>query len=28
MFEFGLEPTLKQPYQIINMVQPEPGMER
>jgi NitT/TauT family transport system substrate-binding protein len=28
MFEFGLEPTLKQPYQIVNMVQPEPGMVR
>jgi NitT/TauT family transport system substrate-binding protein len=28
MFEFGLEPTLKQPYKIINMVQPEPGMVR
>jgi NitT/TauT family transport system substrate-binding protein len=28
MFEFGLEPTLKRPYQIINMIQPEPGMVR
>ncbi len=28
MFEFGLEPGLKQPYQIINMVQPEPGLVR
>lgn len=28
MFEFGLEPTLKHPYQIINMIQPEPGMVR
>lgn len=26
MFEFGLEQPLKQPYQVINMVQPEPGM--
>ena len=25
MFEFGLEPGLKQPYQIINMTQPEVG---
>jgi NitT/TauT family transport system substrate-binding protein len=28
MFEFGLEPGFRQPYQIINMVQPEPGMIR
>jgi NitT/TauT family transport system substrate-binding protein len=26
MFEFGLEGGYKQPYQIINMIQPEPGM--
>jgi len=26
MFEFGLEPSFKQPYQIKNMIQPEPGM--
>jgi len=26
MFEFGLEPGLKQPYNILNMIQPEPGM--
>jgi NitT/TauT family transport system substrate-binding protein len=26
MFEFGLEPGLKQPYKILNMIQPEPGM--
>jgi NitT/TauT family transport system substrate-binding protein len=25
MFEFGLEPGLKKPYQIINMIQSEPG---
>lgn len=25
MFEFGLTPGLKQPYNIANMVQPEPG---
>lgn len=25
MFEFGLEPGLKQPYQIVKMIQPEPG---
>jgi NitT/TauT family transport system substrate-binding protein len=28
MFEFGLEPGLKQPYSILNMIQPEPGMIR
>jgi NitT/TauT family transport system substrate-binding protein len=28
MFEFGLEPGMKTPYKIINMVQPEPGMVR
>jgi NitT/TauT family transport system substrate-binding protein len=28
MFEFDLEPGLSQPYQIINMVQSEPGMVR
>ncbi len=28
MFEFGLEPSLPKPYQIVNMVQPEPGMIR
>ena len=26
MFEFGLEPGLKQPYNILSMVQSEPGM--
>jgi NitT/TauT family transport system substrate-binding protein len=26
MFEFGLEPSFKTPYQITNMIQPEPGM--
>ncbi len=26
MFEFGLESGLKQPYNIANMIQPEPGM--
>jgi NitT/TauT family transport system substrate-binding protein len=26
MFEFGLEGGFKQPYQITNMIQPEPGM--
>ncbi|HUN37965.1 MAG TPA: ABC transporter substrate-binding protein [Trebonia sp.] len=26
MFEFGLEPGLKQPYNILNMIQTEPGM--
>jgi NitT/TauT family transport system substrate-binding protein len=25
MFEFGLEPGFKQPYQITNMIEPEPG---
>jgi ABC-type nitrate/sulfonate/bicarbonate transport system substrate-binding protein len=25
MFEFGLEPTLKQPYDITKMIQWEPG---
>jgi NitT/TauT family transport system substrate-binding protein len=25
MFEFGLEPGLKKPYQITGMIQPEPG---
>jgi NitT/TauT family transport system substrate-binding protein len=25
MFEFGLESTLKQPYKITSMIQPEPG---
>jgi NitT/TauT family transport system substrate-binding protein len=25
MFEFGLEPGLKQPYPIASMIQPEPG---
>jgi hypothetical protein len=25
MFQFGLEPTLKSPYQITKMIQPEPG---
>jgi NitT/TauT family transport system substrate-binding protein len=28
MFEFGLEPTLKEPYSVLNMTQPEPGMIR
>src|SRR5215469_7441861 len=28
MFEFGEEKTLHAPYQIINMIQPEPGMIR
>jgi NitT/TauT family transport system substrate-binding protein len=28
MFEFGLEPGLKQPYNILSMTQPEPGMIR
>lgn len=28
MFEVGLEPGLKKPYQILNMIQPEPGMIR
>jgi len=28
MFEFGLEPGYKQPYDIMNMIQPEPGMIR
>jgi len=28
MYAFGLEPGLPKPYQIINMVQPEPGMIR
>lgn len=28
MFEFDLEPGLKQPYNILNMIQPEPGMIR
>ena len=26
MFEFGLEKGFKQPYNIMNMIQPEPGM--
>jgi NitT/TauT family transport system substrate-binding protein len=26
MFEFGLTPGAKRPYQIINMIQPEPGL--
>jgi NitT/TauT family transport system substrate-binding protein len=26
MFEFGLEPGFKQPYKIMFMIQPEPGM--
>jgi hypothetical protein len=25
MFEFGLEPGLKHPYQVTNMIQSEPG---
>jgi NitT/TauT family transport system substrate-binding protein len=28
MFEFGLEPGLKEPYNILSMIQPEPGMIR
>ena len=28
MFEFDLEPGLKQPYNILNMIQSEPGMIR
>jgi len=26
MYEFGLTPGAKAPYQISNMIQPEPGM--
>jgi hypothetical protein len=25
MFEFGVTPGLKKPYDIANMIQPEPG---
>ena len=28
MFEFGMEPGLSSPYNMINMIQPEPGMNR
>jgi hypothetical protein len=28
MFEFGLTPGTKAPYQIANMIQPEPGLIR
>jgi NitT/TauT family transport system substrate-binding protein len=28
MFEFGLEPGFNQPYKIMKMIQPEPGMVR
>ena len=28
MFQFGLMPGAKAPYQIINMIQPEPGLIR
>ena len=28
MFEFGLEPGYTQPYNMLNMIQPEPGMVR
>jgi hypothetical protein len=26
MFQYGLTPGVKRPYQITNMIQPEPGL--
>ena len=28
MFEYGLTPNITAPYQIANMIQPEPGLVR
>jgi hypothetical protein len=28
MFEYGLTPNITAPYQISNMIQPEPGLVR